>query len=54
MTASQIEKETSLESKNLIVANYEIVGAATSRDDTMIAIKRLFFTAGIRFNKKFS
>ena len=39
---------------NLIVAIYEIliVGAASSRDYAMIAIKRLFFAAGSRSHEK--
>jgi hypothetical protein len=39
---------------NLIMAIYEIliVGAASSRDDAMIAIKRLFFAAGSRSHEK--
>jgi hypothetical protein len=53
-TAGQIEKETSLEPNNLIMAIYEIliVGAASSRDYAMIAIKRLFFAAGSRSHEK--
>jgi len=39
---------------NLIMAIYEIliVEAASSRDYAMIAIKRLFFTAGSRSHEK--
>jgi hypothetical protein len=46
-----IEKETSLEPKiNFVMVIYAIliVGAASSRDHTMIAIKPLFFAAGSR------
>ena len=53
--ASLIEKETSMESKiNLIMAIYAIlvVGAASSRDDAMIAIAQLFFAAGSRSHEK--
>jgi len=53
--ASLIVEETSLEPKiNLVIVNYEIliVGAASSRDHTMIAIKRLFFAAGSRSHEK--
>jgi hypothetical protein len=43
------EKEISLGPNKFKMAIYEIliVGAASSRDDAMIAIKRLFFAAGL-------
>jgi len=39
---------------NLIMAFYEtlVVGAASSRDSAMIAIKRIFFAAGSRSHEK--
>jgi len=53
-TVGLIEKETSLEPINLKMAIYEIliVGAASSREDAMIAVKRLFFAAGSRSHEK--
>jgi hypothetical protein len=54
-TTGLIEKETSLEPKiNLVIVIYAIliVGAASSRDYTMIDIKRLFFAAGSRSHEQ--